>query len=815
MTDNKEQAAHDVQEELEEIAPGVFMKKADAEKQRAYNAAHYFPVENGAHPQPAPAHAVKEKRTQDAQEVTAQHEQLSLFAEQTPEEQTAAIFAEIAKDLAEVEAIRNSPEYKASDLLAKLDEIAILAERCSSPRAIKIVCKSAAEDAAELYKITGNKAFEDIADRLTAVAIAAFFDTMEQVQSVTEADKGTHSIVYTATGKDFVLPDELEAYRADNPLGAELYEQERAQMQEQEPPQADNKYSIKIDLSDYDPKLDPGTPEFDIEAWREAVFAVDENGETMSERTQRKMQESLSGLTKAAMEAMPKAEEVAAALKSMAQSLTEAMKANMQDTMQAAYEALAGFADFLQSETYTAIKESVRQVSTFIEEHSTQLEAVAAAAEETEQLYPFLQLEIDELNAKAAATGEPVTLDDVLSLMEINGEPITDVNGEPVNNPFIALIERAKERKADYEAAQELTATVEQLEAELPILQAIVPAKHTMPNNALMNALQTGQKHDDGREPTPIINAGEFDLPVVRENTKLRRKEITAYTMVSCDDNNGELQFIGGKMTEYERQVSDAVISLYIEAKEQGLQPVFTTDMIFRAMPGGGDKASAQQKGAITKAIDKMRRLKVVVDATAELRQRGIIGKDKTFTLDDYYLSAAKAEYKVKNGGQIVAAYKLHAEPLILRYSRQTKQLITVNAKFLEIKKVKHGTVSSEIVTMNANRQAMTGYMLRRIAVMKKDIETAREALRAYNNRRKKDPTLEEKPLAAFRKQSDTILFATLFKETGTETTNRDRIMDNRNFCFDVLDYWKATGYIKGYKQQTKGRSITGVDIIH
>ena len=78
-----------------------------------------------------------------------------------------------------------------------------------------------------------------------------------------------------------------------------------------------------------------------------------------------------------------------------------------------------------------------------------------------------------------------------------------------------------------------------------------------------------------------------------------------------------------------------------------------------------------------------------------------------------------------------------------------------------------------------------------------------------------KDPTLEEKPLAAFRKQSDTILFATLFKETGTETTNRDRIMDNRNFCFDVLDYWKATGYIKGYKQQTKGRSITGVDIIH
>lgn len=805
MTDIKEQPAHDVQEELEELAPGVYMKKADAEKQRAYNAAHPMPKENGCTPQETTIK--KEHGTQEAQKATPHYEQMALFDALTPEEQAAATFAEIAKTLKEVEEIRSSPEYKANDLLTKLNEIAILAERCSNPRMIKVICQDAARDAAALYESTGNKAFDNIADRLTAVTTAAYLDQLEMLRA---KPKGTHSIVYTATGKEFVLPDELEAYRADNPVGAEMYEQERAA----EPPKAAPDV-ITIDLSGYDPKLDPGSPEFDIALWREAVFAVDENGETMTERTQRQLQESMDNLVKAAKEAIqPKTEELTAALSEIAKSITAAIGENIQETMRSTFDALAGFANFLQSEAYTAVKESVWKVSTFIAEHSSEIEAAAKAAKEVEELYPFLLLEVDELNANNPDAA-PVTLDDVLSLMELNGDPITEENGEPIENPFISLIERAKQRKADYEAAQEITATVKQLEAELPMLQAIVPTKHTMPNNALMNALQSGQKHDNGTAPTPIIGAGEFDLPVVRDNAKLRRKEITAFTMVSCEADNEELQFIGGKMTEYERQVSDAVISLFLEAQAQKLPPVFTTDMIFRAMPGGGDKASAQQKGAITKAIDKMRRLKVVVDATAELQQRGVIGKDQKFTIDDYYISAAKAEYKVKNGGQIVAAYKLHAEPPILKYSKATKQLITVDAKYLEVKKVKQGTVSSELVAMTGNRQAMTGYMLRRIAVMKKDLEAAREALRLYNIRRRKDPTLEEKPLAAFRKQSDTILFATLFAETGTETTNRDRAMDNRKFCFDVLDYWKATGYIKGYAQQTKGRSITGVAIIH
>ncbi len=60
----------------------------------------------------------------------------------------------------------------------------------------------------------------------------------------------------------------------------------------------------------------------------------------------------------------------------------------------------------------------------------------------------------------------------------------------------------------------------------------------------------------------------------------------------------------------------------------------------------------------------------------------------------------------------------------------------------------------------------------------------------------------------------DTILFDTLFKETGQDTANKVETKRNREFCFEVLDYWKATGHIADYEKQTKGRSITGVKII-
>lgn len=312
----------------------------------------------------------------------------------------------------------------------------------------------------------------------------------------------------------------------------------------------------------------------------------------------------------------------------------------------------------------------------------------------------------------------------------------------------------------------------------ITLLQSVIPEYHIMPNNSLMNYLSSFD----------IINAGAVDIPVINKTKK--RNEITAYTIASYDQSEEDTKLSAFKLTEYERQVSDAIISIWEESKKQGLPAVFTTDMIYRAMPGSGDKPSTQQQGAITRIIEKFRHLHIYVDVSEEMRIKGKIKENENLVFDDFYLSVRRVTRKIKNGGQTVRAYCLHSEPVILSYCRMTNQLLTVNPKLLEIKKIKKGAISSEPVYMNEERQAITGYLLRRIAIMKRDKQN-------------------KKP-----RQSDIILFASLFEDIGIAKPSRDKALDIRKFCCEVLDNYIAEKYIKGYEKQTKGKSITGLKII-
>ena len=374
-------------------------------------------------------------------------------------------------------------------------------------------------------------------------------------------------------------------------------------------------------------------------------------------------------------------------------------------------------------------------------------------------------------------------------------EPLPD----DLNNLFRQFIEAENPAK---DAAEKIL-------AEIPRLQSINPTAHIMPNNALMNALQTQGIIEDPE------NAQGWDILV--SAAKGKRKEITSYVMVTYDPEETGVSVTGANLTEYERQVSDSVASIWIDSAKNGIPCLFTSDMIHREMPGRSDKASPQQKGAITRTLEKFRRMHITIDATEEMRKRGLIAPNATYKLDNFYLSATHAEYKVKNGGQTVNAYKLESEPIILTYAKMTNQLLTVPSKYLAIEKVKKHPAKGELIAsgeplmMNADRQAMTGYLLRRIAVMKNDLKRAKEDLRSYDNRRKKDKTLKEKTIDDFRQQSNTILFSTIFSETDTATDNRKQTMLNRNFCLEVLDFWKVKGFINGYTLQTKGRNITGI----
>lgn len=337
-------------------------------------------------------------------------------------------------------------------------------------------------------------------------------------------------------------------------------------------------------------------------------------------------------------------------------------------------------------------------------------------------------------------------------------------------------------------------------------LPRLAPAAYIMPNNALINDMQ---------DPAFMESLGEkIGFPVIPETSK--QKEILAYAMIDYDTEADGLAVSMPHLTEHERNVSNAVISLWVEAEKQGVLPAFTVETIFKAMPGGGEKASAQQKDAISKAFEKLSHMTIKIDATDELRKRGAIREDETFTTGGHFFEARWTRRASKHSKRAMIAYQITSEPIILSYARMTNQILSVPAKYLTIKKVsKGGVISPILVTMNADRQAITGYMMRRIAVMKHDQEAARDRLKAYEKRRKQHPEQElpEKTLKDFRQQRDVILFDAVFKAIGAETDNRAQDKRNRDFCFSVLDYWKATNFIETYNTQTKGKKITGVVI--
>lgn len=397
-------------------------------------------------------------------------------------------------------------------------------------------------------------------------------------------------------------------------------------------------------------------------------------------------------------------------------------------------------------------------------------------------LTPYLQAELEQLHAEHPETAE-ITLDDITVFIDIQykytdteiEEMIQEFEENPIDSAetdpvmlYLPLV-----LKAIQKAINEYTVKKEQLQLLLPILQSRLPKNHTMPINRLANELQRD-----------LINAGAVDLVVAGRGKK---GEITSYVLATYEQPDG-ITMTGKPYTEYDRQVQDAVSSLWEYGDETH---IITPDMVFRAMTHRTqtESPSPQQIGAVTKSLEKMRRIHITVDATEEMKKRKLTIDGKQVTsckFDDYLLSLRAVE--VKAGGRTVKAYLMTAEPVLLTYAKLTKQLATVPAELLDIKKVDKGKATTVSVANSDARIAVKGYILRRIAIIKHD-KTA------------KNP-----------KQSNIIKFDSLFAETGIpQDSNSANI---KKYAFQVLDYYTATGYIQGYTKRKKAGKGGGIDAI-
>lgn len=305
---------------------------------------------------------------------------------------------------------------------------------------------------------------------------------------------------------------------------------------------------------------------------------------------------------------------------------------------------------------------------------------------------------------------------------------------------------------------------------ELPMLQSLIIQKHVIPNNKLANMMTRD-----------VVEDGPFELTNVAGRGKGAAK---VRCIVTYEGDNVEIL---GKhpFTEYDRQVFNAVCSLFIYGHKSHL---ISPAMVYRAMTHDecSMSPSPQQIAAVTKSLDKMRFMRVVINWREEAEKRKLQltpeYKINGGQYDDYLLPMSKISANIN--GQERTAYKILSTPILYEYARVAGgQVITIPAAALDVWE-SPGRKSAN----TEKRIAIKGYLLRRVMQMK-----GKSAGRLSTH-------------ILYSDINDTVYY-------GKATPKEQRAA--REYTEQVLKSWSAdrNSPVKGYKNLTSGRKIIGVDI--
>lgn len=319
----------------------------------------------------------------------------------------------------------------------------------------------------------------------------------------------------------------------------------------------------------------------------------------------------------------------------------------------------------------------------------------------------------------------------------------------------------------------------------LPLLRSIAPTKHIIPNNKITNALSAG--HIGFSENLEDF----FPVRVSKESAKT---PVISNIMVAYDGDKVQLSS-RRPFTEYDRNVYNAVVSLYVHGDQQH---VMTPAMIYRAMTGlpEASNPSPQQIGAVTKSIDKMRFIRVRIDCTEELKHRRAQLNGVPIVngmVDTYLLNADGAQ--VTAGGHTIEAYRINRPPVLYEYSRATKQVLTVPSDLLAIKEADDKGVYNSLISNNESRIQIKGYLIRRIEGMKgkNGLDNNIISLLSYDKGEKHHPGL--------------------YEIAGKPEPNKKEALAIRSYVTAALNFWKAEKYIKDFEFLKKDKSITSIKI--
>ena len=287
------------------------------------------------------------------------------------------------------------------------------------------------------------------------------------------------------------IPAEAAADDSDDPLA-------RAYIETDE----NGRHVIRIDPPEYDPTLDPESPEFDREKWEEYQRQASESLKAAAER----MRTTIA-------EAMRPALEMGAAVRQMQESL--------QGIAGAAAPTFTAMQEYFNSDAWRGIRET-------LEEIAATAPAWLELAKEVEELTPYLEAELKKPEY------EGKTIDDLLD------DAATDDDGNPLETSLFMQALTAARAARDAAAAKEEPPHAAVKRAE------IIEYPLDKPNQIIWNLLEKDTK-------------GQVTFNMAKSGS---RKQILTYYSINFDELGDDIT-ITKRLLPFDKRVYIAVSALF------------------------------------------------------------------------------------------------------------------------------------------------------------------------------------------------------------------------------------------------------------
>ena len=350
--------------------------------------------------------------------------------------------------------------------------------------------------------------------------------------------------------------------------------------------------------------------------------------------------------------------------------------------------------------------------------------------------------------------------------------------GTPDSEPitFSATIEPIPTKEGEFLTYVEYVAWLTMTVAPDPETRDAIfnSAYHVTSETEITKGEQSDGKADKRYDPVTKLHQtlsdprmyGELgmELNVAGRGEKKKGKKVSNIVALEYVGDDEDMK-LSRPVSEFDIQVYNAVASLWEAGKhEMTLQEIFNMTM-------GEGKANAKQLDRIADSVELLRRTRLTADITQEAKAHHLTDPDtgepwEQMEIDDFLFNALRIRMKSVNG-KVTTGYKIHATPILLRYAKASKQIVSYPVKYLNTKSAGSNTERNVVIR---------GYLLQRIAQAKGG------------------------------KMSKTIRCATIYEKAGIDKANRTERKRANKYITDLLNLWVEQGFIRGYSVENSTR---------